>query len=180
MVKITICEASQMGLVIRKASGRDAAGILEYCRIIGSETDNLTFGSEGIAASEDGERAFLENISSSDRSIYLVADLDGEIVGTCTYTGYDKERLSHRGELSISVKKSMWGRHIGTMLMEEVLSFAKNSAKAEIISLEVRSDNKRAAALYRKFGFRPIGTFTGFMKIGGKYIDCDIFQLDLR
>ena len=49
--------------------------------------------------------------------------------------------------------------------METIIDFAKNTAKIEIISLEVRSDNKRAIALYKKFGFETVGTFCGFMKI---------------
>ena len=82
--------------------------------------------------------------------------------------------------MSISVKKSMWGNHIGTLLMEKMLDFAKNTAKAEIISLEVRSDNESAISLYRKFGFETVGTFKGFMKIRGEYVDCDIMWLNLN
>ena len=63
--------------------------------------------------------------------------------------------------------------------MEEIIHFAKYTAKAEIISLEVRSDNERAIALYKKFGFETFGTFKGFMKIEGEYIDCDMMRLCL-
>ncbi|HAY19865.1 MAG TPA: GNAT family N-acetyltransferase, partial [Clostridiales bacterium] len=41
--------------------------------------------------------------------------------------------------------------------MQELIDFAKNSGGAKIISLEVRSDNRRAVALYEKFGFETIG-----------------------
>ena len=73
----------------------------------------------------------------------------------------------------------MWGNHIGTWFMEEIIQFAKETAKVEIISLEVRSDNARAIALYKKFGFEQIGTFEGFMKIDGNDVDCDIMRLHL-
>ena len=52
--------------------------------------------------------------------------------------------------------------------MQELIDFAKNSGGAKIISLEVRSDNRRAVALYEKFGFETIGRFPGFMKINGE------------
>ena len=60
-----------------------------------------------------------------------------------------------------------------------MISFARDVAKVEIISLEVRSDNKRAIALYQKFGFETIGTFPGFLKIHGEDVSCDIMRLQL-
>lgn len=36
-------------LEIRKATASDAEKILEYCKAIGSESDNLTFGAEGVS-----------------------------------------------------------------------------------------------------------------------------------
>ena len=63
--------------------------------------------------------------------------------------------------------------------MEQLIDFSKNTAGTEIISLEVRSDNKRAIALYKRFGFKKVGTFNGFMKIDGTNISCDIMQLKI-
>ena len=63
--------------------------------------------------------------------------------------------------------------------MEKIIDFAKNVAKTETISLEVRSDNERAIALYKKFGFETVGTFHGFMKINGEDVSCDIMRLAL-
>lgn len=163
---------------IRKAISSDAEKILSYCKLIGSETDNLTFGKEGVPITVEKEKEYLEGFYSSTRQLYLVAiDDDEEIVGTAVFSTFTKQRLSHRGEISISVRKSMWGKHIGTRFLEEILDFAKNTAKVEIISLEVRSDNERAIALYEKFGFKKIGTFDGFMKIKGTDVSCDIMRL---
>lgn len=164
---------------IRKATASDAENILEYCKVIGGESDNLTFGAEGVAVTVDREREYLESILHSDRQLYLVAVCGGEIVGTAVFTSFTKPRLAHRAEISLSVKKAMWGNHIGTRFMEKLLDFARNVAETEIISLEVRSDNKRAIALYRKFGFETIGVFPCFMKINGEAVSCDIMRLCL-
>ena len=164
---------------IRRAMPDDAEKILEYCKIIGGETENLTFGSEGVSFTLEQEQEYLERILRSDRQIYLVAVDDEEVVGTAVSEAYGRPRLAHRGEISISVKKSMWGNHIGTRFMEEIIYFAKTPAHIEIISLEVRSDNERAISLYKKFGFEKIGTFHGFLKINGADIDCDIMTLHL-
>lgn len=164
---------------IRRATAADAENILEYCKVIGGESDNLTFGAEGVPITVEREREYLESIQDSDKQLYLVAVDDGEVVGTAAFSAFGKRRLAHRGEISISVRKSMWGNHIGTWFMEEIIQFAKETAKVEIISLEVRSDNARAIALYKKFGFEQIGTFEGFMKIDGNDVDCDIMRLHL-
>lgn len=164
---------------IRKAIPSDAEKLLEYCRQIGGESDNLTFGPEGVPFTLPQEETFLESILYSANQLYLVAVQDGEIVGTGNFTAFDRPRLSHRGEISLSVRKPFWGQHIGTRLLEELLGFAKDTAKVEILSLEVRSDNARAIALYKKFGFEAIGTFRGFLKIDGQHVDCDMMQLHL-
>ena len=41
---------------IRKATASDAENILEYCKIIGGESDNLTFGSEGVSITVEIEK----------------------------------------------------------------------------------------------------------------------------
>lgn len=164
---------------IRRATANDAENILEYCRIVGSESDNLTFGAEGVSITVEQEKEYLNSILDSDKQLYLVAVKENEIVGTAIFASFTKARLAHRAEISISVKKSEWGNHIGTLFMEKLIDFARNAAKTEIISLEVRSDNERAIALYQKFGFKTVGTFDGFMKINGKNVSCDIMKLEL-
>ena len=164
---------------IRRAGPEDAEQILECCRKVGGETDNLTFGAEGVSFTPEQEKAYLQSILESSNQLYLVAVCGGEIVGTGCYNGFAKPRLAHRGEIALSVQKKMWGKHIGSRFLEQLLDFAKNTAGAEIVSLEVRSDNARAIALYRKFGFEKVGQFRGFMKIGGEYVDCDFMRLSL-
>ena len=164
---------------IRKAVAADAKNILEYCKIVGAETDNLTFGAEGVSISLEKEQDYLESIFNSAKQLYLVAVCDNRIVGTAVFSSFTKTRLSHRAEISISVRKEMWGKHIGSQFMEKIIDFAKNTAETEIISLEVRSDNERAIALYKRFGFEKVGTFDGYMKIDGIDISCDFMRLSL-
>lgn len=164
---------------IRKAVASDAENILEYCKAVGKESDNLTFGAEGVSITIEKERDYLESIYHSNNQLYLVAEENNTILGTAVFSSFTKPRLSHRAEISISVRKAMWGKHIGTHFMEEIIKFAKNSAKTEIISLEVRSDNERAIALYKRFGFEKVGTFEGYMKIDGIDISCDFMTLSL-
>ena len=59
-----------------------------------------------------------------------------------------------------------------------MIAFARGTG-AEVISLEVRSDNDRAKALYRKFGFTSFGVFRKFFKLGEAYFDADYMNLYL-
>lgn len=163
-----------MNLVIENANIEDAAAVIEYLKQIGSESDNLTFGPEGMGVSLEEEEAYIRSQMDNPHSVMFVAKLDGRIVGDINFTASPWKRVCHRGEIGIAVIQEAWGMGIGTKLMEAALDFAKNTAHAEIVHLEVRSDNIRAIHLYEKFGFEKIGTFPGFLKIDGKWIDFDM------
>lgn len=109
----------------------------------------------------------------------FVAKRGDEIVGNASFSGMTKERLKHKGELSVCVKRAAWGQGIGSRLMDAILDFAKHTAQVEIVSLEVRSDNTRAIKLYEKYGFEKMGTFRGFFKIHDAYVDFDYMNLYL-
>lgn len=164
---------------IRKAKPQDAQALLDYLKIIGGETDNLTYGAEGLPISPEAEAAWLTELESSPHSVMLVAEDNGQIVGTTSIQGISRQRCCHRADLAIAVRKSHWGQGVGSGLMAAALDFARN-AGLEIVSLEVRSDNLRAIRLYEKFGFRKIGKFPGFLKIQGEYADCTLMHLQLK
>ncbi len=166
-----------MDVVIEKAKPCDAKEMLELTKILGSESDNLTFGEKGVNKSLESEIKYLESLQDDRLNVFLLAKIDGKIVGVANYSTYSKERLSHRGELGLSVLKGYWNRGIGSLLLKEIIAFAKKSARADIVSLVVRSDNLPAIHLYKKFGFEKVGTFKGYLKINNEYVDSDIMQL---
>lgn len=165
---------------IMRAAPEDAEATLEYLKLVGSETDNLTFGAEGFPMSVEREREYIASMDGSITKVMYIAKKNGVIVGEASYNSYTRPRLRHRGEFGMSVRKSEWGQGIGTMLLAKILEFARDTAKNEIVSLEVRSDNAAAIHLYEKFGFQKIGHFEGYLKINGELVDCDIMQLHLK
>ena len=124
------------------------------------------------------DTALLERIAASPHSRFFLA-LDGErIVGNACVDGSGNPRFRHRRNLAITVLRDYWGKGIGSGLMERMIAFARESG-AELLSLEVRSDNARAKALYRKFGFVPFGTFPKYFKIDGQYFDVECMTREL-
>lgn len=92
-------------VIVRNALASDAEAILAFCQQIGSETDNLSYGEEGVSVSVADEGILLSEIQKSKTSHFLVAEEAGEIVGTCNCSAFRKKRLAHRAEIGITVKK---------------------------------------------------------------------------
>ena len=168
-----------MNITYREAEPSDAGKFLEYSKIVGSETDNLTFGAEGLSLSISQEADFIRKFAGNPGSVMIVAFDEGELIGTGAVSVVSgKPRFAHRSEIAISVRKDYWGKGIGTGIMNILMDFAKKSG-TEVLELEVRSDNEAAISLYKKFGFKKIGTNEKFFKIDGEFFAADYMNLYL-
>lgn len=167
-----------MNITIEKASPADAAEILAYLKQVGGETDNLTFGGEGLPISVEAEAEYVAGMADSRDNVMLVAKENGRIVGTAALSRLPR-RMAHRGDFCISVAKECWSKGIGSQLLEEILDFAKANS-FEVLDLQVRSDNVRAIHLYEKYGFEKIGEHPAFFKMNENYISFDMMYLRLR
>ena len=167
-----------MTITYRSARPEDAAALIDYLKTVGGETDNLTFGAEGLPISAEQERQYLERIQNDPCNRLFLA-LDGDrIVGDSSLNGSTRPRVGHRMELGITVLQKYWGRGVGSGLMEQMIAYAKGLGMHSLF-LKVRSDNARAKGLYRKFGFVQCGTLPGDLQVSGVFYDTDIMVLRL-
>ena len=166
-----------MGIRIEKATPSDAGMLLEYLKQVGGETDNLTFGPEGMPFSVEAEAEFISSMENSIDNIMLLAKCDDKIIG-CASLSRLPRKMKHRGDFAISVAKEYWNRGIGSQLLDSVIDFAKKN-DFEIIDLQVRSDNLRAIHLYEKYGFKKIGEHPAFFRVNEENISFDIMCLML-
>ena len=164
--------------VIERARAEDGAALLQYLKIIGGETNNLSFGPEGVPLSVEAEEGYLRAQEGSADNAQYLAKVDGEIIGTASLNR-KPNRMRHRGEFGISLKKAWWGCGAASALAEAILAFARENG-FEQLNLEVRGDNARAIRLYEKLGFRKLCTFPAFFKIGGEPVDFDLMNLEIR
>jgi ribosomal-protein-alanine N-acetyltransferase len=113
--------------------------------------ENLSFS---IPWSRD---AFIEEITRNKFAIYISAKLDDKVVG---YGGMWK--VIDEGHITnIAVHPEFRGNKIGSALLEELLTIAKNEGINKL-TLEVRKSNLVAQKLYSKFGFLVEGMRKGY------------------
>ncbi|HYE84693.1 MAG TPA: GNAT family protein [Clostridia bacterium] len=158
-------------LIIRKAEKSDAGRIVEYVETISGESDNLTFGPGEFGISVEKETEFLVGISARSNAVYLVAEIDGRIVGSLNFSGGSRPRTAHTGEFGVSVLKEHWGKGIGTELIRHLLEWSKETGIIRKIDLRVRVDNHTAINVYRKLGFVQEGVITRDLLINEVFYD---------
>lgn len=158
-------------LIINKAIPEDAEALLTYMNLVGSETDNLSYGSEGMPMTVEQECIFIERMSEAENQVLLVGKINNEIVCVGSIDTANRVRLAHLANLAITVRKNFWGKGFGNAMMEALVDFCKSTGVHEQIKLTVMSNNERAISLYKKHGFEEYGYMKNYMKVGNVYHD---------
>lgn len=166
-------------LSIRAPQVSDAAKLLNYCKIIGGESHNLTFGSEGIGMTLEEEQKWIRDTANHPLNRQWIAVVNQEIAGFCDLHVAPRSRMAHRASFGLSVRKAYWHQGIATALLKAMMDYAQSQPSIAIIAIEVVEDNDRAIALYERFGFQKVGYLQKFFRIDdqelGAYImDCDL------
>ena len=71
----------EANIIIKEARPEDAAKLIEYTKFVGAQTDNLSFGKEGIGDALEVEKEFIGRINSDPRSVMYFAWKNDDIVG---------------------------------------------------------------------------------------------------
>ncbi|MEP7053887.1 MAG: ribosomal protein S18-alanine N-acetyltransferase [Actinomycetota bacterium] len=100
---------------------------------------------------------FWSELADPDGRYYLVAEIDGQIVGYAGLSVVADESYVQ----TLAVAAGHQGRGLGTQLLVELLTRAR-AGGATLAGLEVRADNARAQRLYARFGFEAVGVRRGY------------------
>jgi RimJ/RimL family protein N-acetyltransferase len=165
-------------IIIREASKTDAASMLSYIDIICKETDNLTFGEGEFELTIEEEENVIESKSKADNALFLVAEINGEIVGNLSFSAGMRKRLRHVGEFGVSVRGDHWGLGIGRALIEYLIDWAGTTGIVRKINLRVRIDNDNAIKLYKSLGFEMEGRLSRDFMIDNEFFDS--YQMGLK
>ena len=153
-------------IVLRNAIPDDANDLIRYLEVISAETPYLIREPDEITITYEQEVSFINNCLTSNKSLMLIATLNGKHIGNCSLSPIGSyKRYSHRCEFC--------GYGIGKSMLENVLEVAKGLG-FEQAELEVISDNRNTIALYEKLGFKKYGSFPDNMKYAnGEYASAD-------
>ena len=158
-------------LVLRNAEEADAGQLIEYLKNTTAETRFLVREPEEITATAEEECRCISSMYESEHALMLLAFLDGELAGNCSFTGMPQKRYRHRATVGIALCRKFMGLGIGTVMMETLIQAARNQG-LEQLELEVIADNAPAIGLYKKLGFEVCGTLPNNMKYkDGTYAD---------
>ncbi|MDO5436071.1 MAG: GNAT family N-acetyltransferase [Clostridia bacterium] len=155
-------------LVFRSAEKEDAEMLLPYLkRVCGETRFLLREADECPEMTVEQEAAFIISHTESDRACLVLAELDGEYIGSASFDVAGKSRRNaHRADIGIALYLDYTGMGIGKKLFSLILDTIEKCG-FESAELTVVEGNDRAIHMYRSFGF----TETGRIPKANKYDD---------
>lgn len=143
--------------ILRSVEVKDAEAMIEYLRMVSSETPFLLRNEDEVTYTVEAEEQLLEKKRQEPREIMMVAEVEGNIAGNCgIISNGNLRRVYHRCGFAIALKEAYWNLGIGSAMMEYAFSLAAEMGY-EQAELEVVDGNDRAKRLYERFGFRETG-----------------------
>lgn len=152
-------------IVLRNPEPKDAQSLLDYMKQVSEETHYLVRYPEEVKMSLQEEENFVERVGHSEKDIMMTAFVGDKVIGNTSIMRFGEQiKFRHRGSLAIALVKEYWNSGLGTIMMKEVLSYAKE-AGFEQVELGVYEDNERAIHLYEKIGFEKCGIIPRAFKL---------------
>ena len=131
--------------------GKSGIGVMEIRAMTPSDVPAVSELEQLVYPEPWSEKVFNDELAQPSR-VYLLALDDGEVIG---YAGlmvvFEDAHIT-----TMSVAPAARGSGVGQRMMMKLVD-AAIAAEAEHLTLEVRMSNDPAQALYRKFGFAPVG-----------------------
>ncbi len=143
--------------VIRNAVCEDALAITNVSNQVIRETPFLSRTENDTPDKEENTRDYVDDCFSSENEAFLVAELDGEIVGFGHLDGNGSRlKFLHRCSIDLSILKQFCGIGIGKVMMQSLIQLASKGGY-EQIELNVIENNINAVGLYKSLGFDIYG-----------------------
>lgn len=106
----------------------------------------------------------------SPRDLHLAADIGNRLVGAAALRPFYGRR-AHAAEFWIAVHEDFAGNGVGSRLLAALIDACDNWLNLTRIEMTVFTDNARAIALYKKFGFEIEGTHKAATFRDGEFVD---------
>ena len=157
-------------MIIRDAAVGDAERLVASLHeIVADPEGNTPLAPDEVTLTVDAERKLIATLPASQR--FLVAELDGEIVGNLQLKPMsDRRALAHVRVLGMGVRRGWRRRGVGRALLAEAVRWAPTAGVSRI-ELYVYARNTPAIRLYESFGFEHEGRRRRIIREGDQFID---------
>ena len=161
-----------MPVIIREAIPKDAAKLVNYVNVLLEEPISYLEMAKGeFKLTAEEEKKFIADCKRSENSIFIVAEENGEIIGSLTCIGRERIKIRHNTVLGMSVKKEYRNQGIGSRLIEYAINWAKETGAVKRIELHVFETNNQAIHIYKKYGFIIEGKKQKAIKANDEYVN---------
>ena len=166
--------------ILRNGTEEDAEDVLDNFIRTHEQTEFLTTYPEEVTFTLEQEEAYLKQKEESERDAALLAEVDGQVVGTAGVDNINAaEKTRHRASFGISIAKAWWGLGIGRALTEACIECARQAGYLQL-ELEVVAVNHRAVELYKSVGFIEYGRNPkGFLSRNSGWQENVLMRLEL-
>ncbi len=167
-------------IVFRSASEDDADMLINYLKTVTGETRFLMCESDEVKFTEEGEIKFIRKNNDSENALLILAFVDGEYAGNCSFAGKESSRREkHRAGIGIALFQKFTGFGLGRLMLKRLLQQIKEQG-FEQAELTVVGGNDRAYHLYESLGFKECGRIPNANKYDdGTYSDDIIMVMSL-
>ncbi len=142
--------------IIRHAVLTDAKQLSSLRVQIDGETENLDREAGEAFIDPKGFEQLIISDTEMINNLFLVAEVQDQIIGFSRCEGNQLKRLSHKVEFGVCVLKEFWGYGIGKNLLKRSISWA-DANDLHKMNLSVLETNEKAIKLYKKLGFEVEG-----------------------
>lgn len=106
-----------------------------------------------------------------DNMHMLVAEIEGEVVGSLGLQIMTSKRQRHVASFGVSVKTASQGNGVGRALINAALDLADNWLDIRRIEITTYTDNTGAIGLYESLGFVIEGEMVDYAYRNGEYVN---------
>jgi ribosomal protein S18 acetylase RimI-like enzyme len=161
-----------MTLLLRRAHPDDAEALVAITQRMAAEPRNNNPPLPSEVRTVDVERQGIADMANDPHALFLLAELDGVVVGELTLKRWTKlAAASHGVMLGMAVDATHRNRGIGNALLRHALEWARGSGFVKRIELHVFARNDGAIRLYRAHGFQIEGRRLRVFEKDGEWID---------
>lgn len=124
---------------------------------------------------EDERRAWL--VSREERHPVVVAERGGSVVGWGSLNSFNpRPAYRHVADISVYVEREARGTGVGRALLDRLVELAREIGYHKLV-LATFPFNPAGQALYRRAGFREVGTYREQGQLDGRWVDVTMMEL---